>query len=125
WSWSREVDFVLRTEAFKHFILHLPPLLPRVSSLFLSYSFCQSLIVSLFQFNSHLVFTLSHTHTHTHTHGSASNNTHTHTRTHTHTHSHTQTNTHTHKHLHAHKIQRSEEHTSALQSQLNLVCTLL
>ena len=66
WSWSREVDFVLRTEAFKHFILHLPPLLPRVSSLFLSDSFCQSLIVSLFQFNSHLVFTLSDRHTQMH-----------------------------------------------------------
>src|SRR4029434_5581604 len=39
--------------------------------------------------------------------------------THTHTHMYTYTNTHTHKST------RSEEHTSELQSHLNLVCRLL
>src|SRR4029434_11322720 len=40
--------------------------------------------------------------------------------THTHKHTHTQTHTHTHKYTGV----RSEEHTSELQSQLNLVCRL-
>src|SRR4029434_5131818 len=44
--------------------------------------------------------------------------------------SHTHTHTHTHKHsplslVHTHKQMRSGEHTSELQSHLNLVCRLL
>src|SRR4029434_745948 len=49
--------------------------------------------------------------------------------THTHTHTHTNTHTHTYAHMyartqHTHK-QRSEEHTSELQSHLTLLCPLL
>src|SRR4029434_11325748 len=42
----------------------------------------------------------------------------------THTHTHTSTQLHTHTHTHV-SFLRSEEHTSELQSHLNLVCRLL
>src|SRR4029434_11355230 len=38
------------------------------------------------------------------------------------THSHNHTHTHTDRHPHAYTHRRSEEHTSELQSHLNLVC---
>src|SRR4029434_11362901 len=41
-----------------------------------------------------------------------------------HTHTHTHTHRHRHRHTHTHGL-RSEEHTSELQSHLNLVCRLL
>src|SRR4029434_3197722 len=46
-------------------------------------------------------------------------------RSHTHTHTHTHTEVHVYTHTHAHTEVRSEEHTSELQSHLNLVCRLL
>src|SRR4029434_5150053 len=87
----------------------------------------------------------AHTHTHTHkrqrhtltqTHIHAHTKTHTHTQTHirTHTcmHAHTDTHTptcthrHTQTHTHSHRERfRSEEHTSELQSHVNLVCPVL
>src|SRR4029434_11327287 len=63
--------------------------------------------------HTHTTYTHTQTHTHTHTH------TYTHT---THTH---HTHRHTHIHTYTHTLTRSEEHTSELQSHLNLVCRLL
>src|SRR4029434_7011892 len=70
---------------------------------------------------------------HTHTHTLTLTHTHTHSHTHTHRHTHTHTHTHTHSHSFSNSNQcifnrtsyRSEEHTSELQSHLNLVCRLL
>src|SRR4029434_6933811 len=59
-----------------------------------------------------------HTHTHTHTHTHISTSTDTQVTTHTHTHTHT----HTYTHIYVNGYTRSEEHTSELQSHLNLVC---
>src|SRR4029434_1203698 len=79
-----------------------------------------------------------HKHTHTHTHTCA--HTHTHTHTHTRARAHAPARAHTHTHTHTHTqlfeyakkmsdgmmaLARSEEHTSELQSHLNLVCRLL
>src|SRR4029434_11339797 len=44
---------------------------------------------------------------------------------HTHTHTHTHTHPYTCRYLRVHTHTRSEEHTSELQSHLNLVCRLL
>src|SRR4029434_9877733 len=84
------------------------------------------------QTHSHIhIHTNPHTHTHTHT--CVYTHTHTHTNMHTqacaHIHTHVFTHTHTHKHTHpgdaSQCVLRSEEHTSELQSHLNLVCRLL
>src|SRR4029434_10032442 len=116
----------------------------RLTGHFQCYSKHSSLLVFCMPCNFKVqTYRLTHVHVHVHTHTTQHNTTHTqHTHTHTttqnthtthtHTHIHTHTHTHTQQHNTTHTYMmeiiskhRSEEHTSELQSHLNLVCRLL